>query len=270
MIRRRSSHITAMLFLALISAGGPAHGDGVQDGVGRARSNSQGYSVYQVPDAVKRGTAQADEAQRMADVVNSPEYQGKVAGERQRLLKEVFGVDQSRAQGYYPDTKQKSGTAQLAKDERVYVFVSSSMPAATLRAYAQDIDRIGDPNITMVMRGFVGGISKGMPTMKFISRFLLKDPGCADVVGCVSFNAAVQIDPNLYRRFRPERVPAIVYAKGVRPGDPDMSEGIVENVPQSDAWFMVYGDASLGYVLGRINDEAHSPTLASVAKTISK
>ena len=260
--------IMATMFLAALSASGPACADDLQSAVDRARSNAQDYAGYQVPESVRSGAAQAEEAKRMADMVNSLEYQDKVAKERDRLMKGVLSGEQGGVQGYYPEAKRKTVRVQLAKDERVYIFVSSSMPVAILRAYAQDIDRIGDPNITMVMRGFVGGISKAMPTMKFLSGFLLKDPGCANDGGCISYNAMVQIDPNLYRRFLPERVPAIVYVKGVRPGTPDMSEGIDENVPPSGAWFMVYGDASLGYVLERINDEAHSATLTTVVGII--
>jgi hypothetical protein len=132
------------------------------------------------------------------------------------------------------------------------------------------MDKLGDKNVVMVLRGFVGGAGAFKPTMKFISRILYHDPDCSDLSGCPTFNATVEIDPNLYRRFMPERVPAIVYARGITPHDPDVSEAIPENVPalKSSSWVMLYGDASLGYLLSKIVDEKPSPGLVSLVEKL--
>ena len=42
----------------------------------------------------------------------------------------------------------------------------------------QRIHTIGDPNVVMVMRGFVGGIKDWRKTTEFSSQVLARDPFC--------------------------------------------------------------------------------------------
>ena len=267
-------NISIRIILAALSLAAVSYETGqcedLRSVVGTAREHSNLYSDMKIPVEVEQGTAQAGTAQKAANAINSPEFQARMQKEKERLQGEVFGDFASPA--YYEDSanpKVKSA-GKLAADERIYIFVSSSMPESTLRNYARDIERSGDPNIVMVMRGFVGGMRLFGPSKEFIGRMLLKDPGCES--NCSSYNASVVIDPNLYRRFRPEVVPAVVYARGVKPSDPDRSEGDPTNVkkPSDNSWLMLYGDASLGYMFKRINEQAHSPALGALAAALSR
>ena len=153
----------------------------------------------------------------------------------------------------------RSGAAILKEDERIYIFVSSSVPKDTLRNYARDIDRLGQPRMSIVMRGFVSGMTKVRPTLEFLRRVLFKDENC-DSDKCEAYHAPVLIDPLLFRRYGIEAVPAIVYAKGVRIMDSTVSEGLGEGAETGD-YYILYGDAALEGALELINSEARSRSL---------
>jgi hypothetical protein len=69
----------------------------------------------------------------------------------------------------------------------------------------------------------------------------------------------------LFRRYGIERVPAVVYVRGVSVLDADQSEGRPENAQAGDH-FAVYGDAGLPYVLELIQREAKSAGLAALLR----
>lgn len=254
--------------LALLFCAATASADSVADAVNGARSKASSYDLKLSSDVLS-GTSQADTARKTANYVNSPEYQERVRKESDRIQREVFGI--SPKGNYYPGVEPLDMAPHLKPDERVYIFVSSSMPEATIRAYTRAMDKLGDNNVIMVMRGFVGGADTFKPTLQFISRILSRDPNCVDVSGCPTFNAAVEIDPNLYRKYRPLYVPAVVYASGIKPHDPDMSEGLAANVsdPKQD-WLMLYGDASLDYLLSKAAEAVpDSGSLAGLAEKLT-
>ena len=56
----------------------------------------------------------------------SPEFQGKLQKESQRIRSELFGDASAR---FYPDnTASPPARGKLGSDERIYLFISSSMP----------------------------------------------------------------------------------------------------------------------------------------------
>lgn len=64
------------------------------------------------------------------------------------------------------------------------------------------IDRAKTSQITMVLRGFVGGMKKAGPTMAFIGDILKKDPACDLNKGrCDSYQVNIQIDPKRFQKF---------------------------------------------------------------------
>lgn len=206
-------------------------------------------------------------AQAAADQFNSPEHQAKITKEQERLSKEVFG---DIVKEYYPDSQKKdvakNKEKHLAETERIYVFFSKSVPEQTLKNYIAMIAKTNDPNIVMVMRGFIGGMKKVMPTANYIRSLLQKDPSCDSVnIKCEVYPVNVQIDPLLFQRYHVEKVPMIVFANGVtaKTAEKDKSEG---NPGKTDVAisFEISGDAPLDYMLERINVEAKRPTLEGV------
>lgn len=203
------------------------------------------------------------EAQKLYEVYNSEEFQSKIQSEIERLKRDVFPEQVKDYNEYYSQIQNKntvsnkkqepfygSKTVQLSPDERIYIFISSSVPVETLRNYARDIDRIGSPNIKMVMRGFIGGMKYIKPTMEYLSDVLKRDKLCDFKAGqkCEVYGTSVYIDPLLFRAYNIKEVPAFVYIKGLKVMDPLLSEGMTDNVTSTQAT-VLYGDVSLEYAV---------------------
>lgn len=89
--------------------------------------------------------------------------------------------------------------------DRPMLFISSSIPLDVLRKYAKQLNEIGGG--TMILRGFVGGAKKMMPTLKFISTVLNEDDQCGGPE-CKMYNVDIIIDPVLFDHHNVMRVPA--------------------------------------------------------------
>lgn len=165
--------------------------------------------------------------------------------EYQRRMKEVI----SRV---FPEEAQRRKKARTPQ-QRLYLFISSSVPMHVLRRYAHQISRL--PGATMVMRGFVNGATRIAPTVQFIRKLLSKEPNCHKT-DCEKIPAAIIIDPYLFRRYSIERVPAVVVADGVQ-GNGTCTEGNTENVKVRD-YAVSYGDAPIRTHLAAMAEEGHS------------
>jgi conjugal transfer pilus assembly protein TrbC len=182
-----------------------------------------------------------DAAEELTSQFQSPEYQGEICQEQQRLRQEVFKDVLARVAPNEPESRQNT----ISEHDKIYLFISSSVPIATLRNYAAMINHARAAQVVMVLRGFVGGMKKIMPTMNFIGEILKKDQDCDFTQEkCESYQANIQIDPMLFQRFAIEEVPALVFL-------PD----------QQTEPLIIHGDAGLDYLLERINREAKNTNL---------
>jgi len=105
------------------------------------------------------------------------------------------------------------------------------------------------------------------PTLKFIQGVITKDRGCEFGQDCEAFNAAIYVDPLLFRKYGINSVPAIVYAKGVSVRDMGASEGLDGNVDAADG-YIVYGDVSIEHALEKIKLEDRGQGLKEVLKKL--
>lgn len=196
-------------------------------------------------------------AEKAAQYFHSEECQTRIKSESQRLKKEVL-------QEY---VRKQETPKSLSETERIFIFVSSSMPISTLRTYAAEIENIGDRNIVMVLRGFVGGMEKSAPTMAFCKQVLMFDPDCK-ANDCEAFRAQIQIDPNLFRQFGINEVPAMVYAQNVHLVDPEQSAGIPENTKGRITGYKLYGAVPIEYALDKFYQESKSSNLKGMLSQI--
>jgi type-F conjugative transfer system pilin assembly protein TrbC len=208
------------------------------------------------------GQAKAEE---MANYFYSDAYQKKISAEVERLKATVFKkqFDESTARllkKHYSD--MPAGT--LPANERIYVFISSSMPLHVLRNYAADLDKLSDRNVVMVMRGFVGGITYVKPTREFVGRVLNKSEGCDPASSiCETYRVNLQIDPTLFGRYKISEVPAFVYATNVNTVDVTFSEGAGDNTSVG-SFSVIKGDYPLEYMLERIYEGTGSKSIDAV------
>jgi len=234
----------------------------------RVYANGALWKEQKIPDLAPLIAQSADEdkgkaaADNLARAFESEDVQKTLQAEKERLKSTLFKTPE-RFVGNSQD--RQSASSHLLPSERIYLFVSSSIPVSTLRNYAKDLDKLSDPGVTVVMRGFVGGMKHARPTMEFISGVIIKDPGCTKrSPRCDAYRVNVEIDPALFRKYQITRVPALVYVPHL-----PVSEGVQEENPAGD-YDAVYGDASLSYLLGVLHQKTKSGSIAGVLAALEK
>lgn len=161
-------------------------------------------------------------------------------------------------------TKAEKG--MLHSDERIYIFISSSIPKETLIQYARAIDASGlGNNIVMVMRGCIGGCEKIKPTLRFIEN-ILTDGG--NIAG--GMKAQIWIDPLLFRRYGINKAPVFIYAKGVNTQKAELSEGLENNLKSAPSTYKSEGDWSMDYHLKVLYQKSKSPSILKIQKYLNK
>lgn len=129
----------------------------------------------------------------------------------------------------------------------IYIFISFSMPNESIKGWMAEVEKIGAP---VVIRGLVNNSFK--ETWKKVSEFTHDNKG------------GVQLDPNLFRRFQIDKVPAVVIAK---------NDSCLPTQTCMDEYDVIYGDVTLSYALKKIADrnDALSPiALAALTKLRDK
>ncbi|WP_028895577.1 type-F conjugative transfer system pilin assembly protein TrbC [Syntrophorhabdus aromaticivorans] len=200
-------------------------------------------------------------AEDLARYAQSGEFQERIEAQKNRLYGQILG---SQANRHEAAAKEPPGKrVGLSSRERIYLFISASVPVPTLRHYVKVISDLGEPNIRIVIQGFVGGAKFLKPTMAFLKEILFTDPECnPSRERCKVYSSQVTVDPLLFRKYRIERVPAFVYAPSLSISDSQMSEGL-GSAKVSDH-YVVYGDMSLEYALQLFLREQKSPGLEGV------
>lgn len=110
-----------------------------------------------------------------------------------------------------------------------YLFISSSIPIDTLRAYAHDISENSLP-VKMILRGFIKGMRNIKPTIEFLRDIIMIDQDCS--VKCRAYDVGIEIDPELFSKYKIKSVPAFAHESGSK---------------------ILYGDANLAYLIERAN-----------------
>ena len=207
-----------------------------------------------VPDVIEKARQQAGKmtlpanrqaeagqraAEQSAGIFQSPKFQEKLQCEQQRLEQELFADVVSGNKS--PDQERKADNSLTTA--RIYLFLSSSVPDETVRAYIATIARAKEAEIVPVLRGLVKGFDF-QASAGYFNRILLEDLDCRDTreTKCRRYQVPVKIDPFLFDRYGITRVPTLVYV-----GEKDT--------------FLIQGDAGLVFLLERINREAHTHEL---------
>ena len=193
-------------------------------------------------------------AEKTSKLFHSPAFQERIQCEQQRLEKEVFADYTKPWKRKVRQTaiEQKGPIDSLAADEKVYLFISSSIPDETVHAYIVNLDKVADPNVSLVMRGLVGGIAKerAKKGQSYFSRIMKKELDCPRTqTPCERYKVPILLESSLFTKYGITGVPAVAYE-------------------HDDNSFLIQGDAGLDYLLEKINREAKSTGLASLIKKI--
>lgn len=220
-----------LLIVAMMLAPALSHGQAVQG------PEVDPQMLEQIRGALRQNPYRKDmdrKARTLVDMTNSEAYQ--------RKLNDMIGQ-------VFPE-QAKARRMAMDSGERMYLFVSSSMPDLILRRYAFQMESV--PGAQMVMRGFIGGARKIKPTIRFMSRILKKDKNC-DKATCERINTPLIIDPVLFRRYGIDRVPALVIVDGLQT-DGQCSEGNADRVSIASK-VISFGDAPIQAHLERMKEE---------------
>jgi len=141
-----------------------------------------------------------------------------------------------------------------SSSERIYIFMSSSVPKSVWKSYVKSLRMINSNNIYIVLRGCIGpeGCTYLKPTLKFIKEIAYLNEPSVDTTKPVN----IIIDPYLFRYYNIKVVPSFVYAKGVIPKNPGMTEGIDKNLKSKvKQFYLLKGDVSIDYFVSKLIDE---------------
>lgn len=221
--------------------------------------------TMEVPENTNKESA-SKKAGELHYYYQSDEFQKKVEAEKDRLKSRIFG---EKPQQYYSHAKTGE-KGSLSANERIYIFISSSVPGVTLKNYVKAVSYLKERNIRLVLRGFIGGARHVKPTLTFIKDLIFKDPSCNPLRGkCATYNAQVIIDPMLFTRYGINKVPAVVYASSVSVMDDKMSEGLNSNA-KVPSHYVLYGDVGLEYAIEKFLTETSSKGLEGLLLSYRK
>ena len=108
---------------------------------------------------------------------------------------------------------------ELAQKKRktVLILMSSSVPIEVWKAYICQVEDL-KLNAVFVLRGFIGGIKSGIkPTLNFVQK-LVKGWSCQGQTKEVH-NIEIDIDPWVFRKYKVNKVPAVVANGKISYGD---------------------------------------------------
>jgi conjugal transfer pilus assembly protein TrbC len=112
---------------------------------------------------------------------------------------------------------------------KIIFFISFSMPEESLKEWISESKKL---NVPIVIRGLVDNSFK--ETIRRISSLIKNNRG------------GIQIDPKAFKRFKIDKVPAVVVAK---------SNSCTPNQTCLEEFDVVYGDVTPEYALGKISDQ---------------
>jgi hypothetical protein len=145
----------------------------------------------------------------------------------------------------------------VTNQDRLYLFVSSSMPTNTWKNYIYDIDRYKlNGTAFLILRGCVNGCSTVHPTAEFLNPLIIKNAQTKDY-----YDVQAWIDPLLYRMYKITQVPCVVYASGLTLYNAEISEGIADNLKTKPNVYKSCGDYSLKYHVSELYEQSKSQFL---------
>lgn len=152
-----------------------------------------------------------------------------------KRLRQALGLDE-------PEMAAIAGAAapKPAKAWVPVLFVSSSMPIATLRTYVGQLEKVDG---VMAFRGMPGGLTRVGPMAKLSAEILRLDPGC-EGPACAMRSVQLIVDPLVFRQHGVAQVPAFALI----PGDP-VQPYCERDETSLKAAHLVYGDAALSGLL---------------------
>lgn len=150
---------------------------------------------------------------------------------------------------YVPKNQmQRIKYSRIGAHDKLFIFVSSSMPMSEIRRYVKDAALLNEPDIQFVIRGFIGGVKYIKPTIRFFYKAAKVDPYCKGL-RCKMYNISLDVNPLPFRKYHIDRVPAFVF-------DPIFQKISKANINRNDNAYKLYGDVNLKYAIKTLYDNS--------------
>jgi len=186
--------------------------------------------------------------EKLEKYINSEQYMARQI-ELSERIGDSLGIDIEK-----PKREQTDKNLVLPKGHSVLLYVSSSMPLEVIHRYALDLHKVQG---TILIRGPIGGISKMVPTSRFIRDITKRDLNCVDTAAkeCERLNIAIRIDPKRFSENKINQVPALTFETNYS-GDFYCNTGS----PKKSS-HVVYGDSELKGLLTALYDISENSAL---------
>jgi type-F conjugative transfer system pilin assembly protein TrbC len=228
------------------------------------------YKNYKIPENIKE-EAEKDLKNNHAQIEKKKNFYKK------EIIEKTFKHVMPEQKNNQKNEKEEEQENNFILDENEYIFVliSSSIPKKTLTNYIASIEKLNNTNIQLVLRGFIDGMKKIKPTQDFISDIVIKNPSCKNDKGqftkeCEAYASKIIIDPLIFRTFKIDKVPAIVYTKNLNLRDRDRSIGYPDNIKNEIEGFTLFGDISIDYALTRFYGETKNKKFLKLQEKLRK
>lgn len=200
------------------------------------------------------------DGQAIGDHARSKKFTGSVKNMENHILHDKRlnwskALDVKTEIGEDPFVKKGS----LGSDERLFVVVSSSMPDTLVKTYLQRFEPIAEDTV-FVMRGAIGGAKKILPTLNWVQKMKTYADG-------QYYRCQIDINPNISRRYKIDRVPAIIFVTGYDE-NAMTNTGIDAISPVKEKVYIAYGAIDPEAALQEIQKQASNKSLAGLIDKI--
>ena len=189
-------------------------------------------------------------ADKAMESFNSEKNQEKLREEKARVQEQNASRTPQTGAPLLIQPRQAPLQQNTSKD-KVYVFLGSSMPDEAVNAYITQAARNGYGKIIPVFYGFPGGLANKRTAGSYFAHMMQETLACKDTrdLRCPRSRIRIKVNPALFQQYGVTRVPTVVYTNG------------------ENSWALG-GDATLDFILEKINGEARSSFLAQEIKNI--
>ena len=189
-------------------------------------------------EALKRASA-------AAKMFYSEQYQSRLNREMERIKTDLFAIGGKENNEIIYHDATKTPEQSLGQYSYLYIFISSSLPENTIRAYVQDVALLNEQNTIIILRGMIGQPAKLKETAKYIKKIIQKDPECEKK--CKVYKVRFAIDPALFGKYNITEAPAFVYDRNVK----TMRQNTGNDTEDKSVgeFYKLKGDVSIEYAL---------------------
>jgi len=207
---------------------------------------------------------------KIKDNVNSHKYIKNISKLYQELQPNIEKAKETMFNGEYKTIKtitvhknknvDKMKLSPFLENNRIYIFMSSSVPKNIWYEYGSIIDRQKIRNASLLLRGCIKGCERIMPTMNFLKSVIEYKP--AHII-----NPLIYMDPLLFKKYNIDQVPCFVYAQNIKVLDYQQSEGIEKNV-NIDKVYKSCGDWSFKYHIEELYKQSNDINLKQLLEKL--